>query len=254
MSHTESVDLPDFNDRLFGFSKTKPNTVVVMLDAFTGTHMRQIVEEFPDIKDAYRGFTWYSDTLATGGNTITSIASMLCGLRCTPEALNAEKPENLLAEKINRHYAEFVNTLGNDVEASIYERNWLEPQRFKQHAKVDALTIRSLGDSYLNRYIEANNLEVGKGSSDSFLLAVSFFNATPWSMKNLIYRDGRWISDFMRDKSSTLLLRALRDWALFEQLPDISNVNAEKSTFKFIDSEMTHRPWMMELGECRLQK
>ena len=73
-------------------------------------------------------------------------------------------------------------------------------------------------------------------------------------MKNLIYRDGRWISDFMRDKSSTLLLRALRDWALFEQLPDISNVNAEKSTFKFIDSEMTHRPWMMELGECRLQK
>ena len=44
MSHTESVDLPDFNDRLFGFSKTKPNTVVVMLDAFTGTHMRQIVE------------------------------------------------------------------------------------------------------------------------------------------------------------------------------------------------------------------
>lgn len=254
MSHTESVDLPDFNDRLFGFSKTKPNTVVVMLDAFTGTHMRQIVEEFPDIKDAYRGFTWYSDTLATGGNTITSIASMLCGLRCTPEALNAEKPENLLAEKINRHYAEFVNTLGNDVEASIYERNWLEPQRFKQHAKVDALTIRSLGDSYLNRYIEANNLEVGKGSSDSFLLAVSFFNATPWSMKNLIYRDGRWISDFMRDKSSTLLLRALRDWALFEQLPDISNVNAEKSTFKFIDSEMTHRPWMMELGKCRLQK
>ena len=179
---------------------------------------------------------------------------MLCGLRCTPEALNAEKPENLLAEKINRHYAEFVNTLGNDVEASIYERNWLEPQRFKQHAKVDALTIRSLGDSYLNRFIEANNLEVGKGSSDSFLLAVSFFNATPWSMKNLIYRDGRWISDFMRDKSSTLLLRALRDWALFEQLPDISNVNAEKSTFKFIDSEMTHRPWMMELGKCRLQK
>ena len=89
MSHTESVDLPDFNDRLFGFSKTKPNTVVVMLDAFTGTHMRQIVEEFPDIKDAYRGFTWYSDTLATGGNTITSIASMLCGLRCTPEANDA---------------------------------------------------------------------------------------------------------------------------------------------------------------------
>ena len=26
-------------------------------------------------------------------HTITSIASMLCGLRCTPEALNAEKPE-----------------------------------------------------------------------------------------------------------------------------------------------------------------
>ena len=252
MEQTASVELPDYNDRLFGFSKTHPNTVVVMLDAFTGTHVRQIMDEFPELKEAYRDFTWYSDTVAAGQKTVTSIASLLCGLRCTPEALNAEEPQNLLSEKINRHYAELVNTLGSNVDAAIYERNWLEPQRFKKHVSVDALAIRNLGDSYLNRYITRENLSVGRGSSDIFLLAVSFFNATPWSMKNLIYRDGRWIEAFIRDKSSTLFLRALRDWSLLDQLPEVSNSNAAKATFKFIDNEITHSPHMMNLGTCRV--
>lgn len=251
---TAATELPAYNDRLFGFSKTEPNTVVVMLDAFTGTHVRQIMAENPGLVDAYRGFIWHSDTIATGGNTITSIASILCGLRCTPEALNAELPENLLAEKINRHYAELVNALGGTVDAAIYERNWLEPQRLLPHTSETPLLIRNLGDSYLNRYVEAKHLSMGRGSSDVFLLAVSLFNTSPWSMKNLVYKDGRWIEAFIRDRSSTFALRALRDWALFESLPEVSNSSATKGTFKFIDTELTHWPWFMDPGECVVTK
>ena len=251
---TAATELPAYNDRLFGFSKTAPNTVVVMLDAFTGTHVRQIMAEHPELVEAYRGFTWHSDAVATGGNTITSVASILCGLRCTPEALNAERPENLLAESINRHYAELVNALGDNVDAALYERNWLEPQRLLAHTSRAPLLIRNLGDSYLNRYVEKKRLDMGRGSSDVFLLAVSLFNTSPWSMKNLVYKDGRWIEAFIRDRSSTFALRALRDWALFESLPEVSNSAAAKGTFKFIDTELTHGPWFMDPGECVVTK
>ncbi len=245
--------LPEYNDRLLGFSKNEKNTVVVMLDAFTGSHVKQIVEEYPDILESYRGFTWYPDTLPSGNSTIASIPSIVCGLNCKPEALNAQ-PEDLLAEKINRHFAGLVNTLGPNIDASLYERNWLEPQRLRKYTELDPLLIRHLGDSYVNRYIQKNNLDAGRGDSDVFLLSVSLFNSVPWSLKNMIYKDGRWIETLVRDKSSTLVLRALRDWALFDSLPELSNAEAQKGTYKFIDTELTHNPWFMEPGSCKILK
>ena len=45
---TAADELPDYNDRLFGFSKTGENIVVVMMDAFTGTHMERILQAEPE--------------------------------------------------------------------------------------------------------------------------------------------------------------------------------------------------------------
>ena len=58
----------------------------------------------------------------------------------------------------------------------------------------------------------------------------------------------------MGDHETTLVMRALRDWALFELLPDISNTKAQKNTFKFIDTELTHHPWFMDLGKCSIKQ
>ena len=56
--NTQTVDLPDYNDRLFGFSKEGQNVVVVMLDAFAGRHLDRIMQETPTLKNQYKGFTW----------------------------------------------------------------------------------------------------------------------------------------------------------------------------------------------------
>ena len=88
---TAADELPDYNDRLFGFSKTGENIVVVMMDAFTGTHMERILQAEPELKRDLDGFVWYPDTLAAGPSTNTGIASVLCGYDCTPLAINALK-------------------------------------------------------------------------------------------------------------------------------------------------------------------
>lgn len=38
----------------------------------------------------------------------------------------------------------------------------------------------------------------------------------------------------------------------FKLLPTVSNTRAQKNTFKFIDSELSHYPWFSEPGTCKL--
>lgn len=124
--------------------------------------------------------------------------------------------------------------------------------RLRKYTDQDVLGLRYLSDAYTDRYIERNELKIGRGNTDEFLLAVSVYSAVPWSAKNQIYRNGRWFESFLGDKNEVLVLRALKDWALFEQLPELSNAKAQKNTFKFIDTELTHTPWFMDPGVCRI--
>ena len=246
---TVGGELPEYNDRLFGFSKTGQNILVVMMDAFTGTHMSRILEANPELKHELDGFVWYPDTVAAGPSTNTGVASVLCGYDCTPLAINAQGNESV-AEKMNRNYAKLANKLGDEWDIVFYERNWLEQMRLQRYTDQDVLALRYLSDAYTDHYVQSRGIEIGRGNTDEFLLAVSVFSSVPWSGKNLIYRDGRWFESFLGDKNEVLVLRALKDWALFDQLTDISNADRQKNTFKFIDTELTHSPWFMDPGTC----
>ena len=248
-SDSTTVTLPSYNDRLLGFSKDKTNIVVVMLDAFSGSHIDILFNEYPELKDQYRGFVWYRNMLASGDSTVSSLPSIICGEKCAPWSLNETETDKSLAEKINRYYAETLNKFGPQFDIAIHERNWLEPNRLSDLVDDDILAIRFMGDSYLNRYLQTNDITLGRGSSDSFLLAVSLFNSVPWSMKNLVYKDGRWIENLM-PKSDTLVVRALREYAFIDGLADLSNTNATKATYKFFDNEITHHPWLMDAKTC----
>ena len=248
-SDSTTVTLPSYNDRLLGFSKDKTNIVVVMLDAFSGSHIDILFNEYPELKDQYRGFVWYRNMLASGDSTVSSLPSIICGEKCAPWSLNENETDKSLAEKINRYYAETLNKFGPQFDIAIHERNWLEPNRLSDLVHDDILAIRFMGDSYLNRYLQTNDITMGRGSSDSFLLAVSLFNSVPWSMKNLVYKDGRWIENLM-PKSDTLVVRALREYAFIDGLADLSNTNASKATYKFFDNEITHHPWLMDAKTC----
>lgn len=248
-SDSTTVTLPSYNDRLLGFSKDKTNIVVVMLDAFSGSHIDILFNEYPELKDQYRGFVWYRNMLASGDSTVSSLPSIICGEKCAPWSLNENETDKSLAEKINRYYAETLNKFGPQFDIAIHERNWLEPNRLNDLVHDDMLAIRFMGDSYLNRYLQKNDITLGRGSSDSFLLAVSLFNSVPWSMKNLVYKDGRWIENLM-PKSDTLVVRALREYAFIDGLADLSNTNASKATYKFFDNEITHHPWLMDAKTC----
>ncbi len=255
----QQAKLPDWTQRFFSFAKDHENTVIVMFDGFSGGHMRQIIEEMPEVTEKFSGFTWYSDAMAVGTNTISSVASIFAGQSASPVEIN--KAEDVsVAEKINARYADTVMAMKPETDVSFNERNWLEPARLIKNLRAKGwqgetpLAIRFMGESFLDRWVEKTGETIGRGESDVFLLAVSLFKAAPWSLKNMVYKDGRWIDSLMSgaDHDNTLIRRVQSDWALLSLLPEMSNARQTVPTVKFIDTEISHAPWQMELGRCKV--
>ena len=251
LSDTQSrrTELPAYNEQMLGFTQQGKNTLVFVLDMFSGRHVGEILEKDAELKEKLSGFVWYPDVLAQGTRTNTSIATLICGEDCTIGALNKGKKESLV-DKINQRYATALEAFGNQTNIFVNEHNWLESQRFKRYAKGQAQAVRFLSSAYLNRYAKQHNLEVKVGGSDDFLSAVSLFVSVPWSLKSVVYFDGHWVTQAIGYWSSDRVADRLQEWAFLDQLPDISNAKAKSDTYKFFHSEITHYPWLMEPGKC----
>ena len=248
-TQSRRTELPAYNESMLGFTKHGKNTLVFVLDMFSGRHMTEIMRDNPDLKENLTGFVWYPDTLAQGQRTTTSIATLICGEVCTVGGLNQGEKDSLV-EKINRRYAEALSVFGEKTELFINEHTWLESQRFSRYAGKNALAVRFLSSAYLNRYAQKHGLEISVGGSDDFLTAVSLFSASPWSFKSVIYFDGHWVTQAIGYWTSDRVANRLQEWAFLDQLSEISNARAAHDTYKFFHSEITHNPWLMVPGKC----
>ncbi len=57
------------------------NIVVFLVDRLDGLWMDNIIEEYPDVKDKFEGFTFYQNNISHNTNTFPSVAQMLTNCR-----------------------------------------------------------------------------------------------------------------------------------------------------------------------------
>lgn len=84
----------------FNLSKNGKNVVIIMLDRALGEVIPDILEERPDIKETYSGFTYYPNTLSFGGHTNIASPALYGGYEYTPYEMNLRADE-LLVDKHN---------------------------------------------------------------------------------------------------------------------------------------------------------
>ena len=84
----------------FTLSKEGNNVVVLMLDRAIGTMVPYIMNEQPQLKESFDGFTWYRNTLSYGMSTNFASPALYGGYEYTPEKIN-ERSNESLADKQN---------------------------------------------------------------------------------------------------------------------------------------------------------
>ena len=241
--------LPEYTDRLFGFSQNGTNTVIVMFDMFTGGHVERILEEEPELREQLEGFVWYPDTMSTGATTLLSIASILGGEAYSPQNINAMQGDDLRG-KLHKGFAVLPeNFVARNYDLAFADVDELLPSMFEQSCP-SAKEVLLLGKSFVTAYTpywrEQMDLPSPLPESQSpFLASVGLFQAAPWVLRQHIYYDGSWLN------TQTLIHNPSEGpIAMLRVLPEISNAGSRRSTIKYIASQVAHYPWRLDPVSC----
>ena len=84
----------------FTLSKDGKNVVVLMLDRAVGGYVPYIFNQYPELKEEFSGFTYYSNVISHGTCTIIGSPGVYGGYEYIPSEMNAREDEDL-AEKHN---------------------------------------------------------------------------------------------------------------------------------------------------------
>ncbi len=87
-------------DKILSLSKNGRNVVFIMLDRAIGGYVPFMFEEKPELKEAFAGFTWYSNTISHGCYTNFGVPELYGGYEYTPEEMNRRSDE-LMSDKHN---------------------------------------------------------------------------------------------------------------------------------------------------------
>jgi len=251
-----STDLPGYNDELFSFSRQGQNTLVFMTDMFTGSHLEPILEASPELRQELDGFVWYRDAIATGANTLLSIGGILGGEYYSPPNINVRKVDSLESE-LNRAFTALPAIFTpRGYHVALADVAYLSIPLFKELCvscvAPQTLVAQGLGNAYtgywrkLRKNLGLPALPLIKWKVP-LLVNVGLFRAAPWLSRPKIYNDGVWL-----DRLSVVRDRLFSEghYALLDSLPEISNAGSGNSTVKFILSNLTHYPWMLDEATC----
>lgn len=248
---------PSYNETLLSFSKEK-NILVLILDAFTGSHFDIILQHNPDLKNILDGFTYYDNTLATSNNTQFNTPAILGGHKYSTLSLIRYG----ILKDPNSKYLEAFTELPQKMQnrgwnIAMYGTDPVNPKILQTILGSKALVANPKNESYKNLYINHYGLQTrfeeifskyrANYNSVSMLLSLGLFRTSPYSFRSRIYVDDKWL--FAKDNPSADLsvqLEYVSDIAVF---PYYSKATSETKTFKYIKSLSTHFPWYLN-ADC----
>ncbi len=80
----------------FTLSKDGRNVIVLFLDRALGEDLPYMVQEKPELKEMFDGFTYYSNCISFGGHTNFAAPALMGGYEYTPVELNRRDAEHLV--------------------------------------------------------------------------------------------------------------------------------------------------------------
>lgn len=227
----------------FNLTKTGQNVIILFIDRAIPNFFEYSLQEFPELTNSFKGFTFYPNTISYGPVTVTGVPAMLGGYQYTPSEIN-KRTDTLLVDKHNESILLMPRLFLNaDYDVSVADTPWTnyswEPDwtPFKPYPEIK--TNRLVG-AYTVNYLQ----EVSKGNSTSKkdistickkqITLFSILQALYPPLRNLFYDVTNYSvstvsqSDFEENFSVLYLL---------DEFFDFTN---NKNTFTFIGNDTTH--------------
>lgn len=244
LSNTQSVSTEqNKTDLTFTLSKNGKNVVILFLDRADGATIPFLLDEKPQLITAFRGFTFYPNTVAFGRCTYYGAPPLCGGYDYTPEEMN-KRGDEYLVDKHNESLKMLpilFSDNGFEVTATDLPHGnysaFNDMSIFEDHPKIKALTlIGSLPagydmDDYLNKR-ERN------------LFFYGFYKASPAMLQDDIYDTGAYLA---ADRAYVIGSQGFRDaYTALENLSNLTHISdSNENTFLMMYNNTPHEPTLL---------
>ncbi len=237
--HIQPVHYGIDHSRQFTFSNRR-NVIIVILDTFQSDVFQELLNENPDYKNTFSGFTYFRNALGGSPSTVTAIPLILTGRQYD----NSLPMDRFLKDTYTSHSL---------------------PLRLKKEGyDCDLFPIIGIG-VYLDKKLASNLKESNPAAASdaAFLLDLSLFRQVPHFIKIGIYNRQSWLLSGWLERRPPDPLRSAR-WKKKtpRSLPDREFVktmeanacsDSPQSEFKYYHLRGLHPPLQMD-ADCKYRK
>lgn len=244
----------------FELSKDGNNVIVIMLDRAMGAYVPYLMQEKPELKEQFDGFTYYENTISFGGCTNFGVPAMLGGYEYTPVEMNRRKEESLVSK-----HNEALKVMPVIFEENGYDVTVCDPPYanyqwipdlsiYEEYPDIQAyITKGRFGDVAQKQRVIDNNYRnffcFSVMKTMPLVAQPTIYNAgaynqaaDPQSMLNTVQTQHTMSS---ATGISSLFMESYR---VLENLPYMTQISKdnEKNTFLFLANDVTHEPMLLQ--------
>ena len=241
--------------KIFRLSRTGKNVIVFMLDRAIGSYVPYIFDEKPELKEAYRGFVLYPNTVSFGTNTFMGSSGLFGGYEYIPTSMNARHTK-LLREKHNEALLLMPLLFQNEG----YSVSICDPP----YANFCVPSDLSIYDAYPD--IHAWNLEGvftrefsnKLGAKDDYsnkqkrnFTVYSLYRTAPVFLRSFVYDGGQYIYNPRGNSFSQTLINA---YSVLDKLDYLTAVDDDsRNSFLLLQNETPHNPTSLQPPNYRIE-
>lgn len=244
------------NQPSFTLSRTGKNVVVIMMDRALGTYFPFITEELPQLKEQFRGFTFYENTVSYSNKTNVASPCVYGGYDYTPERSYQNNHKKLVSKQ-----NEALKVLPVLFKKNGYDVTVLDPTYANYGYVPDPSIFNKYGIPAYNAmyYYQDPDLCANVAANNK----VNFFRygllrISPALVQGLIYGEGSWLrsSDFIFGREQTVDPSNQKSWGVkpdfvrsvnsLNRMEEMTTITDQGKGFLMMSNDAMHEPCILQ--------
>ncbi len=250
----------------FSLSKNGKNVVVIMLDRALGDFVPNIMEEKPELKEVYSGFTYYANVISYGGYTNIGTPPLYGGYEYTPEEMNKRSSE-LLKDKQNEALKVMPVIFDNNnyhstvIDPTYANYDWIpDISIYDEYPNIDAYTTNGVFDqsdsvAQNNQLNKRNFFCFGITKSMPLFAQETFYNKGAYNSSSDSEKTlgQKYSDDGLKAKGTNE--KFLKAYNVLNNMNTMTSIDdGSTNTFMMMSNDTTHEPNLLQLPDYELSE
>jgi len=241
--------------KAFKLSRNGKNVIILMMDRLQSPHIPFIFKEKPELKDSFRGFAYYPNTVSPGAHTFYAAPALFGGYYYNPDKIQ-RRVKQPLKDKYNESLQVIPRMMArNDIDVSVANLPFIdESEAFAKQIFSDAenIEVTDIINKYRDSYIKGHlpfKIKDYNPIVKKNLFQFSLVKCSPYIIRASVYNNGGYMNVDIPNKHSAINLGMdmLKNYLSLLFYPQMTKITDDgKNNCVIAVNEIGHAPCILQ--------